>query len=146
MDFIIYKVLFRALEQYENRNLSLSFKNIIIKKPIIVPAEFPLELKKLSEDNDDILSFQNIEEVIIIGKPKKDYPCKYYLVILCTLKSSGEKIGYLIGNVKKLGNVIFGIWPFNRKSTDLLEEKILEDFYDIMKNSHKYSNICIISK
>ncbi|MFX1503572.1 MAG: hypothetical protein ACFFDH_21600 [Promethearchaeota archaeon] len=146
MDSIIYKVIFRAQKKLENKNLTLSFKNLDFEKPISLPVKFILELKKLSEKNQQIINFQNIEEVLIIGNPTVDYSYNYYLVILYTIKSDGNKIGYLIGNVKKLGDVIIGIWPFNTQLKDLTRKKVLEIYNDIIKNPNKYSNICLISQ
>ena len=146
MDSIIYKVIFRAQKKLENKNLTLSFKNLDFEKPISLPVKFILELKKLSEKNQQIINFQNIEEVLIIGNPTVDYSYNYYLVILYTIKSDGNKIGYLIGNVKKLGDVIIGIWPFNTQLKDLTRKKVLEIYDDIIKNPNKYSNICLISQ
>jgi hypothetical protein len=146
MDSIIYKVIFRAQNELENKNLILSFKNLEFEKPISIPARFILELKKLSEKNQHILNFQNIEEVLIIGNPMIDYAYNYYLVILYTVKSDGNMSGYLIGNVKKLGDIIIGIWPFNTTLKDLTGEIILETYNDIIENPNKYSNICLISQ
>ncbi len=145
MDFIIFKVIFSAFEQLENKNLSLSFKNLIFKEPIIIPTNFLLEFKKLNETNKDLIYFQNIEEVIKIGNPKTDYSYSNYLVILYTLKSSGEKKGHLIGNVKKLGDIIIGVWPFNKQLVNMSEENIIDIYNDIIKNTQKYTKICVIS-
>jgi hypothetical protein len=146
MDYIIYKVIFRAQNELENKNLSLSFKNLEFEKPISIPPIFILELKKLSEKNQHILNFQNIEEVLIIGNPMIDYAYNYYFVILYTVKSEGNMSGYLIGNVKKLGDIVIGVWPFNTTLKDLTGEIILETYNDIIENPNKYSNIGLISQ
>ena len=109
MDPIIYKVIFRAHDQFEYKNLTLSFKSLEFKKHISIPAKFTLELKKLSETNQHIITFQNIEEVLIMGNPTEGHTYNYYLIILYTYKSNGKKIGYLIGNVKNLGDIIIGV-------------------------------------
>ena len=49
MDSIIYKVIFIAHEQFENRNLTLSFKNFDTQKPITIPPNIIVQLKNLSE-------------------------------------------------------------------------------------------------
>jgi hypothetical protein len=146
MDLIIYKVIFRAHERLENENLTLSFKNLDAEKPISVPTNFISELKNLSEQNQHIINFQNIEEVLIIGTPLVDYSYNYYLVVLLTAKSNREKIGYLIGNVKKLGDIIIGIWPFNTPIKDITGEKILKTYHEIIENPNNYSSICLISQ
>ncbi len=146
MDSIIYKVIFTAHEQFEHKNLTLSFKNLEFKKPLSIPAKFILELKKLSETNQHIINFQNIEEVLIIGNPTVNHTYNYYLVILYTYKSNGRRVGYLIGNVKNLGDIILGIWPFNIDLKDLSEEEILETYNDIIQNPNNYNSICLISQ
>ncbi|MFX0104940.1 MAG: hypothetical protein ACFE75_05575 [Candidatus Hodarchaeota archaeon] len=146
MDSFIYKVIFRTHEQYEYKNLVLSFKNIDFEEPIIIPSKSILDLKKLSENNSHIINFQNIEEVLLIGNPTIEYSYNYYLVILYTIKSDGKKTGYLIGNVKKLGDIIIGIWPFNIDLKDITGEKILKNYNDILEYPNKFSSICIISQ
>ena len=59
-NFYIFKVLFKAFEYFENKNMSLSFKNINSKNPIIIPKEILVDLKNLSEKNSDIIFIQNI--------------------------------------------------------------------------------------
>ena len=146
MDSIIYKVIFRAHEEFEHKNLTLSFKSLKFKKPISIPAKFLLELKKLSETDQYIISFQNIEEVLIIGNPSIERTYNYYHVILYTHKSNKKKIGYLIGNVKNLGDIIIGVWPFNRDLKDLSEEIVLESYSNMMQNPSNYTNICLITQ
>ena len=146
MNSVIYKVIFRAHQQFENKNLTLSFKNLEFEKPVTIPAKFILELKKISEKNNHIINFQNIEEVLIIGNPIVDYPYNYYLIILYTVKSDAKKIGYLIGNVKNLGDIIIGIWPFNIHLKDITDDKILNTFNEIIENPDKFSSICLITQ
>jgi len=145
MNSVIFKVIFRALEQFENKNLTLSFRNLEFEKPISVPAKFS-EFKKVNEKISNLINFQNIEEVLIIGKPLVDYSHNYYLVLLCTFKEDGKKIGYLISNVKNLGDIIIGVWPFNLQLKNLTRLKILESFNDFLENPDKFSSICLISQ
>ncbi|MCK4382017.1 MAG: hypothetical protein KAW66_01870 [Candidatus Lokiarchaeota archaeon] len=144
MDSIIYKVIFKAFEQFENKNLTLSFKDLGAKNPITIPAKFILELKNLSEKNDKVVYFQNIEEVIIVGNVKTNYSFNYYLVILFT--SNGEKQGYLIGNIKKFGDIIIGVWPFNQQLSKMTPETIHKNYNNIIKNPNNFSKICLISQ
>ncbi len=143
MDSIIYKVIFKAIEQIENTNLSLSFKDLNLKNPLTIPAKLILELKNLSIQNDKVISFQNIEEVIVVGNVETKFSYNYYLVILFT--SNGEKQGHLIGNVKKLGDVLIGVWPFNQQLSNMTPEIIHEKYTNIIKNPEKFSKICLIS-
>ena len=144
MDSVIYKVIFKAIEQFENKNLTLSFKDLGAKNPITIPAKFILELKNLSEKNDKVVYFQNIEEVIIVGNVKTNYSFNYYLVILFT--SNGEKQGYLIGNIKKFGDIIIGVWPFNQQLSKMTPETIHKNYNNIIKNPNNFSKICLISQ
>ncbi|MFX0144695.1 MAG: hypothetical protein ACFE9C_11500 [Candidatus Hodarchaeota archaeon] len=145
MNSVIYKVIFRAIEQFENKNLTLSFRNIEFEKPISPPANFS-KVKKTSEKSHQIINFQNIEEVIIIGNPSVDYSYNYFQVILCVSKFDGKKAGYLIGNVKNLGDIIIGVWPFNIPLKDLTRNKIIDSINDITENPDKFSSICFISQ
>ena len=144
MDSIIYKVIFKAIEQFENRNLTLSFKDLNVKNPIPIPANLILELRNLSTKNNKVISFQNIEEVIVVGNTETKFRYNHYLVILFT--SNGEKQGHLIGNVKNLGDILIGVWPFNLQVSNMTPEIILEHYINIIKNSEKFSNICLISQ
>lgn len=146
MNSIIYKVIFRAQGQFENKNLTLSFKNLNFKKPLSISELSLLELKNLNEKNQHIIKFQNIEEILIIGKPTVDYIYNYYLVLLFSTESDKRKMGYLIGNVKNLGDIIIGIWPFNTNNNNITEKKILETYNDVIKNPANYSSICLISQ
>lgn len=146
MDLVTFKVIFRAFEQFEKKNLSLSFLNIISEKRIEIPNNLILKLKHLSEKKKTIINFQNIEEVILLGNPKSNYIFNFYLVILYTLKLKGKQQGYLIGNVKKWGYLIIGVWPFNIELSTITEDDILKNLKDIVNNLTKYSKICLISQ
>ncbi|MFX0028972.1 MAG: hypothetical protein ACFE8B_07170 [Candidatus Hermodarchaeota archaeon] len=141
MDSIIYKVIFKAISQFDNKNLDLIFRNLTFEKPLTI-----LNLTALGDKSKNIIFFQNIEEVIPIGNinPSLDY--NYYKVILFTRKSNGEKKGYLIGNAKNVGDIIIGIWPFNQQNSDLSPETILNSYDDLLNNPGKYSKICVISQ
>lgn len=146
MDSVVYKVIFKAHEQLENKNLTLSFRSLDFEKPIIVNPKFIFDLKTLSEKSQNILNIQNIEEVLIIGNQTTDYAYNYYLVLLLTEKSDGKKTGYLISNVKKLGDIIIGIWPFNTLLEELKRVNIRETFNEVLNNPNKYNNITLISQ
>ncbi|MFX1389698.1 MAG: hypothetical protein ACFE9Z_06510 [Promethearchaeota archaeon] len=146
MSSIIYKVIFKAIEQFENKNLTLSFRRLKLDRPIQIPRNCISKLKNISEQNNQIINFQNIEEVLVIGNPGNEYSYNYFLVLLYTEKNSGPRTGYLIGNTKSLGDIIIGIWPFNLQINDLTLEKVLEDFSDVTDNPEKYSSICLISQ
>ncbi|MFX0006667.1 MAG: hypothetical protein ACFFA7_15720 [Promethearchaeota archaeon] len=145
MNSVIYKVIFRALEQFENRNLTLSFKNLEFSTPISLPNKFR-EFREMSVNTDHVMSFQNIEEVLIIGNPSVEYSYNYFLVILYTFKADGKENGFLIGNVKNLGDVIIGVWPFNKELNNITKDNVLNSFKDIIENPDKFSSICLISQ
>jgi len=146
MNSVIYKVIFRTPQQFEPKNLTLSFKNLEFEKPISIPGKFIFELKKISEKNNHIINFQNIEEVLTIGNPTVDYQYNYYLVILYIFKLDAKKIGYLIGNVKNLGDIIIGIWPFNIHIKDITEDYVIKTCNEIIENPNKFSSICLITQ
>ncbi|MFW9828258.1 MAG: hypothetical protein ACFFEY_11750 [Candidatus Thorarchaeota archaeon] len=146
MKSIIYKVVFNAYEQFENKNLTLSFRNLNFITPLAIPSKNINKLKNISEKSKKFISFQNIEEVFIIGNPTSNYSYNNFLVVLYTLKNNGLKGGFLIGNVKTLGDLIIGIWPFNIKVKELALKKVLDDFNNLIENPDKYSNICLISQ
>ncbi|MFX1312520.1 MAG: hypothetical protein ACFFHD_07885 [Promethearchaeota archaeon] len=145
MGLNIYKVIFKAFEQSESKNITLSFRNISSEKPILIPAKIILELKKLSEERTDIINFQNINQVLTIGNKSSKDTYNYYLVFLFSNESSGIKKGYLLGNVKGKGDILIGYWPFNKENTSFSTDIIHEEFNDIIKNPQHYSNICLIS-
>lgn len=138
-----YKVVFKGSEGNE---LSLTFKSGDFNKPIKIPVNFLLELKKLSETSNNIIDLKNIEEVIEIGQSDSGSSYNYPLVILFTNKSSQVKEGYLVGNVKKLGDILIGVYPFNRNISDLTPELFFEKVNNLIKNPNEYSNICLISQ
>ncbi len=144
MDSIIYKVIFKAIDQFENRNLTLNFKDLNVKNPINIHAKLILEIKNLSAKNNRVVYFQNIEEVIVVGNIETKFSYNYYLVILFT--SNGEKKGHLIGNVKNLGDIIIGIWPFSQQLSNMTPKKIHEIHNNIITNPEDFSNICLISQ
>ena len=146
MNSVIYKVIFRAHQQFKNKNLTLSFKNLEFEKPISISAIFILELKKISEKYNHMINFQNIEEVLMIGNPIVDYPYNYYLIILYTIKSNTQKKGYLIGNVKNLGDIVIGVWPFNIHIKDITNDKVLNTCNDFIEKPDKFSSICLITQ
>lgn len=146
MDPMIYKVIFKAIEQFENKNLTLSFKNVSFSNPITIPTRFIDELKRLSEHHNNIVYFQNIEEVITVGEITQSYNYNYFLAILYILKKNGKKRGYLIGNVRNLGDIIIGIWPFDQDDDQLTPERIRENYSNIINKPENYSNVCLISQ
>ncbi|MFX1317193.1 MAG: hypothetical protein ACFE9T_15130 [Promethearchaeota archaeon] len=146
MDFNIYKVIFKGFQEYKSKSLVLSFRDINSDKPINVPTQFILKLKKLSENSQNIIYFQNIKEVIIIGERNPTFSYNYYFILLYTIKMDGLKVGYLIGNVKRLGDIVVGIWPLNIEINELSSEKILENYHNLINNPHKYTNICLIDQ
>ncbi len=145
MSSINYKVIFKGSKTSEKNKSSLTFQNILLKKPIKVPLKLILELKKMSENNPNIITFQNIEEVLKIRNDSLDFKFHYYFVLLYTFKTDGKKSGFLIGNTKGLGDILIGIWPFNKKFKEKsFFENYVEEFENLIKNPHKYKNITLI--
>jgi hypothetical protein len=104
----------------------------------------------MSENFDNIINFQNLEEVITIGELKREYSINYYIVILFSMKSEQKRNGFLIANIKKIGDVLIGIWPFKEEIDHINEDHIDEDyinkkFNDFINNHGDYKNLVIIN-
>jgi len=145
MDSVFYKVIFKAIEDVENVNLMMSFKNLNLINPIAIPSEFINKLRDLSEELENVIHFQNIEEVLIIGNFVPRYKHNYYLINLFE-NVNGKKQGYLIGNVNKLGDIIIGVWPFNRQLLEVTPDVIINSFKEMIESPNNYRKICIISQ
>jgi len=143
MSAIFYKVIFKGTKEDENESHSLTFKSIISDKPINVPSQYFSSLKILSQKHQNVINFQNIGEVIKSGDVAINFNFNYYIVILYTSLSDEKKEGFLIGNVKKLGDILIGIWPFNQQYTQLTSEMILEKL-DALISSENFKNISVI--
>jgi len=144
MSELIYKVIFKGSKDSQEELLTLTFKSIIRERPINIPSQYFLTIKKLSDTNPSVINFQNIEEVLKIGEATLNYVYNYYIVILYAIKLDQKKEGFLIGNVKKLGDILIGIWPFNENISSLASELILKKFDNLISNPKDFENICII--
>lgn len=144
MNSINFKVIFNGSVDVENEDFSLTFKKLSSTNKIGVSATFISELKNLSEKSKNIVVFQNIEEVIEIGNASSRELYNYYYVLIYTCKSDAKKEGFLIGNVKKKGDVIIGVWPFNKQIEESSSKEFLDSVSNTIKNPHEYSNICLI--
>ncbi|NVM19235.1 MAG: hypothetical protein HWN80_16105 [Candidatus Lokiarchaeota archaeon] len=143
MSTIFYKVIFRGLKGDSSESYSLTFKNIIQEKPINIPSQFFSSLKLLSQKQTSVINFQNIREVVKIGNTNGNYDFNYYIVVLYTSLTDEKKEGFLVGNVKKLGDILIGIWPFNQESTSISSEYFLKKIH-LLTESNKFKNICVI--
>ena len=148
MSSIYYKVIFKGTKSNEANeldSLTLTFKNLISGNYFTIPPQFIIELKKLTERSHTILSFQNIDEVVHIGTGQTQDLFTYYYVVLFTLKENEKRLGYLIGNKKKVGDVLIGIWPFNEQPKEITPEGVHQEFANFIKKPHEYSNITLIT-
>ena len=148
MSSVIFKVVLKGNEQEESTKpdpLTLTFQSVISPNIIKIPSHYISSLKSMSEHNQNIVNFQNIEEVIIIGDLSKDYNINYYLVILFSMKSENKRKGLLIANIKKVGDVLIGIWPFNEEIESLNEDYINQKFNEFINHQDKYKNLVIIN-
>ncbi|MHA1106744.1 MAG: hypothetical protein ACTSPN_13670 [Promethearchaeota archaeon] len=124
----------------EETSLSLTFNNVISNKYINM-THYITSIKNMSDLYENIINFQNIEEVISMGANSHLLSYNYYIVILVTHKDE-KKEGYLIGNTKKLGDLLIGSWPFSQNRIETQSGKILKRLDEIISN---YSNIKKIS-
>ncbi|MHA2430364.1 MAG: hypothetical protein ACXACC_04935 [Promethearchaeota archaeon] len=144
MSLIVYKVIFKGNIENEIKDLTITFKEISYNEPINVSPKFISMLKRLSQASQNIINFQNIKEVIRIGENTPGFLINYYIVLLYITKLNGNKKGFLIGNVKKKGDILLGIWPFTQKSDILTSEEIDSIFNDLIAKPQNYSKICLI--
>lgn len=148
MNSVIFKILLKGTRQDENESIdskTLSFKSILTEDIIKIPSHYISTLKSMSENFDNIISFQNLEEVITIGELSREYSINYYLVILFSMKSEQKRRGFLIANIKKIGDALIGIWPFSEKTERFDEESINKKFNDFITNHDDYKNLVIIN-
>jgi len=143
MSTIFYKVIFKGLKGDSSESYSLTFKNIVQDKPINISSQFFSSLKILSQKQASVINFQNIREVVKIGDLSSKYDFNYYIVILYTSIKDGKKEGFLVGNLKKLGDILIGIWPFNQESTSISSEPILKKLH-LLTDGNKFKDICVI--
>ncbi len=140
-----YKVIFKGSKKEQEKDLSLTFKSIDSEKLLTIPSPIIINLKKLSEKSPNIISYQNIEEVVKIGTGTSLSDFNYYLVILYTYKKDNNKVGFLIGNVKNQGDLLIGIWPFNEQLSEDSLRNFIKNFENLIKNPHDYNDISVIS-
>ncbi len=148
MNLVIFKVLLKGTEQDENKSVdskTLSFRSILTEDIIKIPSHYISSLKSMSENFENIITFQNLEEVIIIGELSREYSINYYIVILFSMKSEQKRNGFLIANIKKIGDALIGIWPFTEEIDNLDEDYINNKFNDFINNHDDYKNLVIIN-
>lgn len=143
MSTIFYKVIFKGIKGESTESYSLTFKNIIQDKPINIPSQFFSSLKFLSQKQTSVINFQNIREVVKIGDSNANLDFNYYIVVLYTSLADGKKEGFLVGNLKKRGDILIGIWPFNQENTSFSSERFLKKL-DLLSAGNKFKNICVI--
>ena len=144
MSSVNFKVIFNGRKDIEKENLTLTFKKIDSTKDISISNSIVSELKNLSEKSKNIVVFQNIDEVIEIGNVSSRKLYNYFYVLIYIHKLEAKKEGFLIGNLKKKGDVIIGVWPFNKELLESSPEDLIKTINDLIKNPHEYSNISLI--
>ncbi|MFX0032384.1 MAG: hypothetical protein ACFE8E_04940 [Candidatus Hodarchaeota archaeon] len=143
MSLIVYKVIFNGFEE-EEEGLALAFKELDSTESLSINQKYISALKSLSQSSQHIISFQNIREVIKIGENGIDIIINYYIVLLFVHKIDNNKMGFLIGNVKKKGDIILGIWPFTKELRDLIIEGIERILNNLISKPKDFSKICLI--
>ena len=141
-----YKVLFKGLFDSEETVLNLTFEVLYSIDPVKIDPASINKIKEIAVKRENIFFFQNIKEVLQLGKDFQLSNCPYYYILLYTLKSNGTRKGVLIGNVKSIGDVIIGIWPieFNlKKGFDL--NQLLSELNYITTTPNDFINITLIT-
>ena len=143
MSSIFYKVIFEGVKEDSSDSYSLTFKDIFSNNQIQISSQFFTTLRVSSQKVSNIVHFQNIKEVIKMGNPSIKIEINYYIAILYTNLNDGKKEGFLIGNIKNMGDMLIGEWPYNEKiesdSKDIYLQKL-----ELLTNSSKFDNICVI--
>ena len=143
MNPVIYKVLFKGNNDYDYKRLVLTFKGLNIDKPIKIPTNFVLDLKKISESASNILIFKNIDDVVKISQDTSSMSFNYHYAIIFELNQTRE--GLLMANIKKEGDILIGKWPFSEQQPDLSDVVLREKLNHILSNYKEYANICLIN-
>ena len=145
MNNVTYKVIFREKEIINASEQSLTFANILSENYLFLPSNFISSIKTLSEQNNNVIYFQNISEIIVQGWENDPLLFNFYLVILLIPKKEGNKEGFLIANIKKLkGDILIGVWPINRELDDFNSKSIEKYFNKIITNYEDFSKIALI--
>jgi hypothetical protein len=145
MSLIVYKVIFNgAEEEDEEQELALAFKKFYSSESLSIHQKYIATLKNLSQTSQHIISFQNIREVIRIGEDEIDFTINYYIVLLFISKIDNNKMGFLIGNVKKKGDILLGIWPFTQELKSLTAEEVERILNNLISKPQNFSKICLI--
>ena len=143
MSSIFYKVIFEGIKEDSSDSYSLTFKDIFSDNQIQISSQFFTTLRVVSQKESNVVHFQNIKEVIKIGNPSNKIEINYYIAILYTNLKDGKKEGFLVGNIKNMGDMLIGEWPYNEESASNLKELYLQKL-DLLTNSSKFNNICVI--
>ena len=106
----MYKVLFKGIKENDENRLNLIFRGSKPDKIIKIPSHLILELKEISKSNQNVISYQNISEVIKVGKESSLLTYNYYFIILYT-SIDDKRRGFLIGNEKSKDYVIYFLSP-----------------------------------
>ena len=57
--------------------------------------------------------------------------------------NDGKKEGFLVGNIKNMGDMLIGEWPYNEKIESDSKAIYLQKL-ELFTNSSKFDNICVI--
>ncbi len=143
MSSIFYQVIFEGVKEDSSDSYSLTFKDIFSDNQIQISSQFFTTLRVSSQKESNVVHFQNIKEVIKIGNPSSKIEINYYIAILYTNLNDGKKEGFLVGNVKNMGDMLIGEWPYNEENVSNSEDLYLQKL-DLLTNSSKFDNICVI--
>ena len=138
---MVYKVIFKGSNKIEKEKLSLTFKELSSDSIIKLPADYLNKLKKIN--NQKIIHIKNIDAVLRFGIDSSLPNYTFYHVILFSFKE--RKQGILVGNLKKEGDVLIGIWPFRPDLNQESEKDLINTYEDLVNNPKIFQEICIIN-
>lgn len=141
MSLTTYKAIFDGNEEDV---LTLTFKEFYPTNSLNIDQKYISNLKNLSQTTPHIISFQNIREVIKVGANSNTFAVNYYNIILFITKKDNCKMGFLIGNLKKKGNILLGIWPFTQELNTLTRDDIEKILNNLISKPQNFSKICLI--
>lgn len=148
MSKFYYKIIFKGTAEDQGKKLNLTFSNLPSTSIFRVPSSLIIELKDIMEesklDSPQLINFQNIEEVLILGNSEPE-TYNYFIVILFEPKGS-KKRGYLIGNLKNQGDLVIGYWPFTDDDSEFSEETIITQLEDLIQKPDLFDNIALITQ
>lgn len=138
-----YKVFFKGNQSLEDLELSLTFSKLNFNPNLSIPTNLLEILKKLGQNDKNIIVFENISEVIDTGDSRTGGIISNYKIILYKDKED-HKEGLLIANTEENKESIIGMWPFN-ESDSITKSRMLDRVKSLEQKPNEYRKISLIN-